>query len=212
MAFRDIGEWLLLCISLLMYSGFWIWALIHALQTPRATSEQRGLWSVAMIVNPITAIWYWYVWKRWAFWTLFTPIIGLFFSLPFIVRSVVSRADATALTNALFALGSSREVIFIAALLMFPIVIGLVALLDLGKNTHLTAMDRNDWIVSLALPIFGFGAAIAYCARYRRGWAAAGLIWCLVMGISLKSVTLNISHALIPAGEERREEFRLRTH
>jgi len=210
MQFREFGEGLLLGISLLAYAGFWAWAIVHAVQTPRATNGQRALWGIAMVANPITAIWYWYVWKRWAFWTLFTPIIGCFLSLPFVVRSVVSKADATTLTNALFALGSSRQVILVAALLIFPVVIGLVALLHLGKNTELTAMDRNDWIVSLALPVFGFGSALAYCTKYRRGWAVAGLVWWVVIGFALKTVTFNISHALIPAGEEKRAEFLLR--
>ncbi len=210
MTVRDVIEYLIFGFSLFFGVGLWAWALLHALGTPRATWNQRLLWGIAMIVNPLTAIWYWYVWKRWAFWTLFTPILGLTFSLPLLVRSVVSRADATALTNALFALGSSRQVIVIAILLIFPMLLGLAALLHLGTNTELTAMDRNDWIVSLALPFFGFGAGIAYCARFRRAWAVLGLLWLVVIVCAFKSVSLNISHALIPAGEERREEFRLR--
>ncbi|MFA5935351.1 MAG: hypothetical protein WC787_00630 [Patescibacteria group bacterium] len=210
MGVRDLGAEMLFVVSALVYAIFWIWAIIHALQTPRATDAQRGLWGIAMIANPITAIWYWYVWKRWAFWTLFTPLLGLTFSFPFIIRSIISKADATALTNALFALGSSRQVVLIAALMIFPMLLGLAALLHLGKNTELTAMDRNDWIVSLALPFFGFGAGIAYCARFMRTWAVLGLLWWIVIIAALKGITINISHALIPAGEEKREEFLLR--
>jgi hypothetical protein len=210
MTLRDLIEYFIFGISFLFYVGLWAWAILHALETPRATTSQRALWGIALVVNPLTAIWYWYVWKRWAFWTLFTPLLGLTISLPLIVRSVLSKADATALTNALFALGSSRQVIVIAALFIFPMILGLAALLHLGKNTELTAMDRNDWIVSLALPFFGFGAAIAYCARFRRRWAMLGLAWLVVTVFAFKSISLNISHALIPAGEERREEFRLR--
>jgi hypothetical protein len=210
MVVRDLAAQLLFGISLLAYAGFWLWAMVHATQTPRATNEQRMLWIVAMIANPLTAIWYWYVWKRWAFWTLFTPVLGFFLSLPFIVRSVLSHADATALTNALFALGSSRQVILVAVLMIFPLILTMAALFHLGKNTQLTAMDRNDWIVSLALPLFGFGAGIAYTARYERRWAVAGLIWMVILVASLKGVSQNISHALIPVGEEKREEFRLK--
>ncbi|MEO5927312.1 MAG: hypothetical protein ABIO72_01285 [Patescibacteria group bacterium] len=211
MVIRDLAAQILFTISLLAYAGFWVWAMIHATQTPRATSEQRTLWIIAMIVNPLTAIWYWCVWKRWAFWTLFTPVLGFFISLPFIVRSVLSHADATALTNSLFALGSSRQVIFAAALMVFPLILTLAALFHLGKNTELTAMDRNDWIVSLALPLFGFGAGIAYTARYERRWAIAGLLWGVILIAALKGISQNVSHALIPAGEEKREEFRLKT-
>lgn len=201
-----IGEAIFL-FSALLYVIFWVWAIVHALQTPRATAMQRALWVVALVVNPMTAIWYWYIWKRWAFWALFTPLMLAFATLPFAVRAVLSKANATAITNALFALGSTRLVILVAALFAFPLVLRLVALFHLGKNTELTAMDRNDWIVSLALPVFGFGASIAYCARERRVWALIGLLWILVMGISLKTVTINISNALIPAGDERRQEF-----
>lgn len=211
MVVRDFAAEILFWISLLVYAGFWLWAIVHAMQTPRATSEQRTLWVIAMIANPLTAISYWCVWKRWAFWALFTPIFGFFISLPFIVRSVLSHADATALTNGLFALGSSRHVILAAALMVFPLILTLAALLHLSKNTELTAMDRNDWIVSLALPLFGFGAGIAYTARYERRWAIAGLVWCVMLVATLKGISQNVSHALIPAGEEKREEFRLRT-
>lgn len=210
MLVRDTLEAILLYLSVLTYAIFWLWAIIHAVQTPRADSSQKMLWGLAIVLNPITAIYYWYVWKKKAFWALFTPILGFFFSLPLVARIVLGRANATAFTNALFALGSSRQVIVIAFLIIFPIVLTLIALLHLGRNTQLTAMDRNDWIVSLSLPLFGFGAGIAYCARYRRRWAIAGILWSLVMVAALKTVTVNISHALIPVGEEKREEFRLR--
>ncbi|MBI4138822.1 hypothetical protein HY479_01590 [Candidatus Uhrbacteria bacterium] len=196
--------------SIVLYAGFWGWGIVHAVETPRATPSQRALWGIALIVNPSTAIWYWYIWKRWAFWTLFTPVLLAFVSLPFVVRSLLSKADATAATNVLFALGSTRLVILIAALLIFPLLLRLAALLHLARNTDLSAMDRNDWIVSLALPVFGFGAGVAYCARYRRAWAIIGLFWGILIAVTLKTVTLNITQALIPEGDELRMEFRLR--
>ncbi|MBU1034474.1 MAG: hypothetical protein ABH861_02760 [Patescibacteria group bacterium] len=207
---RSITAYALFIFSLFVYAVFWVWAVIHATQTPRASKAQRTLWGVAMVANPTTAIWYWYIWKRKVFWALFTPMLLAFGSFPFVVRSVLSKADATAITNILFALGSTRLVILTATLMLFPLLLRLVALLHLGKNTELSAMDRNDWIVSLALPVFGFGAGIAYCTRFKRNWALVGLLWSVVIALSLKTVTLNISQALIPEGDELRMEFRLK--
>ena len=161
-----------------------------------------------MFVNPSTAIWYWYIWKRWAFWTLITPIFGIFVSLPFVVRSLLSKADATNVTNMLFALGTQPLLIFVAALLVYPMVLRLVAVLHLGRNEELDAMGRNDWVIALAMPIFGFGAGLAYCAGHRRKWAIASLIWFAVMSVSVTLLAVNVSQALIPAGEQRRELFR----
>lgn len=196
--------------SLLVYAGFWIWAAVHAVQTPRATPMQKTLWGAAMIANPATAVWYWFIWKRWAFWALFTPVLLAFLSFPFVVRSLLTRADETMITDLLFSLGSARLVILVAALMVFPMLLRLIALFHLGKNEELSAMDRNDWIVSLALPFFGFGAGIAYCARHRRGWALVGLLWWVVIAVALKTVTVNVTHALVPEGKEAREEFLLR--
>lgn len=201
----------LFVFSAAAYAVFWIWAIVHAARTPKAGVDQRVYWAGAMFVNPSSAIWYWYVWKRWAFWTLFTPLLGFSVSLPFVVRSLLSKADETNLTNALFALGSSRLVVVIAALMIFPLLLRLAALLHLGRNTDLSAMNRNDWVVSLALPVFGFGAGVAYCARYRRTWAIASLIWWVAIAVSFRAVTTNVAQALIPAGEERREQFRMKT-
>jgi hypothetical protein len=163
-----------------------------------------------MVANPMTAIWYWYIWKRWAFWTLFTPVLVAFVSFPFAIRSLFSKADSTAFTDFLFSLGSARLIILIATLMLFPLILRLVALMHIGKNTDLTSMDRNDWIVSLALPFFGFGAGIAYCARHRRGWALVGLVWWVVIVVALKTVTVNVTHALVPEGKSVREEFLLK--
>lgn len=209
MGMNEIWGHAIFYLSLAVYGFFWVWAVIHALRTPRATRGQRALWCVALIVNPATAIWYWYIWKRWAFWSLFTPMLIAFLSFPIVIRSILTKADKTFLSNILFALGTPRLVILVAALMIFPLVLRLVALLHIGKNTELSAMDRNDWVVSLALPVFGYGAGIAYCSRFRRPWAIAGLGWWIVMIVALKTVTLNITSALVQEGEEKRIEFRL---
>lgn len=198
----------LLAVSAAGYAAFWIWGMVHASSTPKASPAQRVFWAGSMFVNPSMAVWYWYIWKRWAFWLLFTPIFGLSVSLPFVVRSLLSRADATKLTNALFALGTQRLVVLVAVLLVFPLILRLAALLHLGRNTELSAMQRNDWVVGLALPVFGYGAGLAYCARYRRVWALVSIVWWIAVAISLPLMFTNIARALIPAGEERREEFR----
>ncbi|MFH1620900.1 MAG: hypothetical protein ABIB04_02330 [Patescibacteria group bacterium] len=205
---KTIAAYLLFLFSTIFYAGFWVWALIHAAQTPKSPKIQKFFWIGAIIVNPSTAIWYWYIWKRWAFWTLFTPILGLFLSLPFVVRSLITKADETNLTNFLFALGTARLVLIVSILIIFPLILKLAALLHLGRNKDLSAMDRNDWVVSLALPVFGFGAAVAYCAKYQRKWAILSLLWWLAIAFSFRFITPNITHALIPAGEEKREEFK----
>lgn len=205
---RTLLAEILLSISILVYAGFWVWAMVHAILTPKARPNQRIFWAGAMFVNPSTAIWYWYIWKRWAFWTLFTPIFGAFISLPFIVRSLLSKAEATNVTNALFALGTRPVVIFVAALLVYPLILRLVALLHLGRNIHLSAMDRNDWVIAFAIPVFGFGASLAYCANHRRAWAIASLGWFALISIGSTLLIRNVIHEIIPAGEERRELFR----
>lgn len=208
MSVKIIAAFSLFVFSAIFYAGFWIWALIHAAQTPNAPKGQRLFWVGAVIVNPSAAIWYWYVWKRWAFWTLFTPILGFFLSIPFVVRSLLTKANETNLTNFLFALGTTRLVIIVSILIIFPLILKLAALLHLGKNNNLSAMDRNDWVVSLALPIFGLGAAVAYCAKYQRQWAIVSLFWWLAIAASARYMTANITQALIPAGEEKREQFK----
>lgn len=195
---------ILFVTSSLIYFGFWLWGILHALNTPKATGLQRALWGVAMVANPSTAIWYWYIWKRWAFWTLFSPVLIGFLTLPWVVREVLYEADATAITNFLYALGSARLLTLIAILMIFPLILRLTAFLHLAKNTALSAMDRNDWVVSLALPVFGFGAGITYCAKWRKGWAMMGLLWWVVIVIALWAVTQNVSPVLVRAGEDMR--------
>ncbi len=208
MTIKTIGAMILLAVSAVMYAVFWIWAILHATRTPRATTLQKVLWGVALVANPSTAVWYWYVWKRWAFWALFTPIFGAFVSLPLLVHSALSKTQTTTSANILYGLGNAPILMFLAVLMIGPLVFRLAALLHLGKNTELSAMDRNDWIVSLAMPIFGFGAAVAYCARYRRVWAIAGFVWTILFALAFQGVIYNISHALIGAGVERRAELR----
>ena len=174
---------ILFIASSLVYAGFWIWGILHAINTPKASNAQRTLWGMAMVANPATAVWYWYIWKRWAFWTLFSPILIGSLTLPLVVRAVLHRTDATAISDFLSSLGSDQLVILIAILMIFPLILRLRALTHLTKNTALGALDRNDWAVSLALPIFGFGAGIAYCAKWSRGWAMIGLLWGTVLFI-----------------------------
>lgn len=195
-------------ISVCIYTALWLWGIVHAASTPKSTVSQRAFWAGSMFVNPVTAVWYWYIWKRWAFWLLFTPLLVAFGSLPFVTRSLLTNAEASQVTNTLFALGTQRQVVVFATLMVFPLILRLAALLHLGRNTELTAMDRNDWVVSLALPIFGFGAGMAYCAKYRRGWAMTSLVWWVGITISSYFLFSNITKALIPAGEERREIYR----
>jgi hypothetical protein len=203
-----IASYFLLSVSAIIYGGFWIWAVYHAFTTPRANLGQRAFWAGSMFVNPASAIWYWYIWKRWAFWLLFTPILGAFISLPLIVRSVLSKADETVITKVLFALGNPQFVFTVSILISFSLIVRLVALLHLARNSDLTAMDRNDWVVALALPVFGFGAALAYCAKYKRLWALASLAWWVIIAFSLRFILQNIGAAVIVAGEERRELYR----
>lgn len=199
-----LPAYLLFLGSLLLYAAFWVWAMAHAWSTPKADIWQRTFWLLAILCNPVSAVWYWYVWKRWAFWILFTPLLGFFLSLPFVARSILSQADATKFTSILFALGTARLVVLLAALMIFPLILRLVALLHLGRNVSLSAMDRNDWVISFALPVFGFGAGVAYCARYKRGWALLGLVWLLAITLSVRFLYLNVADVLIQAGEERR--------
>lgn len=200
--------YVLLAVSLLVYAFFWIWALVHAARTPRASWSQRLVWSICLLINPSATIWYWCIWKRWAFWSLFTPLLGTFVALPFVIRSMMTKADATTFTNTLFAIGSNRLVILVAVLLIYPIVLRLAVVLHLAKNTTLSAMERNDWVVTLAMPIIGFGSALTYAAKNLKPWALASLAWLITLAITGKIMIANITPALIPAGDEKREEFK----
>jgi hypothetical protein len=48
---------------------------------------------------------------------------------------------------------------------------------------------------------------MAYCAKYRREWAMTSLIWWALITASSYFLFSNITSALIPAGEERREIY-----
>lgn len=208
--YKTVSAYIVLSVSSLAYAVFWIWGMIHAASTPKTPLRQRLYWSLSLLINPSAAAWYWFVWKRWAFWVLITPLILAFLSLPIAVRTLFTQAEETFLTNLLFALGPTWLIILLAALLFFPVVVRLVALFHLGKNFELTAIDRNDWVISLALPVIGLGAGMAYCAKYRRGWAIACLGWWVIMAIILRTVGSNVLQALAPIGEEKREQFRAR--
>lgn len=208
--YKTVAAYIVLSVSSLAYAVFWIWGMIHAATTPKTPVRQRLYWSLSLLINPSAAAWYWFVWKRWAFWVLITPLVLAFLSLPIAVRTLFTKAEETFLTNLLFALGPTWLIILLAALLVFPLILRLVALFHLGKNFELTAIDRNDWVISLALPIFGLGAGMAYCAKYRRGWAIACLGWWVIMVIILRTVGSNVLQALVPVGEEKREQFKAR--
>ncbi len=205
---KTLASYILLGISISAFASFWIWAMAHAVRTPRAPWTQRMLWFLCLLFNPTTTVWYWCVWKRWAFWTLVTPLLGIFAALPFVVRSLMTKADATQATNALFALGTNGLVIFMAVLMIFPLVMRLATILHLTKNPNLSAMERNDWVVSIGLPSIGFGAAFAYAIKYQMPWAFAALGWLLTLTVTGKFMVSNVANVLIPAGEEKREEFR----
>lgn len=174
---------LALYASLLAF--LWAWALIHAYTTPKVDFSRRGLWVASLAINPLATMWYWYIWKRWAFWFLFIPAVGFSAFLPFALeqtlrilsmRDVADRFVAVMqviLTHVIDAI----PLIITVPLFTFPFILRLAALAHLGGNNELEASDRNDQAVSLALPIFGYGTAVAYCLKWRRGWAIAGLVW-----------------------------------
>jgi hypothetical protein len=166
----------------------WVMAMIHAASTPHEEWSRRALWIVAIAVNPSATIWYWYMWKRWAFWVLFAPYFLFAAFLPFTleetVRSLATRdisdkfvhITQQILANVIDAIPLSALIPLVA----FPFVLRLAALMHLGGNTKLSASDRNDRAVTFALPIVGFGSALTYSLTWRRGWAAAGFLWFLL--------------------------------
>ena len=203
-----LGSYIILSISVIAFAVFWIWALVHAARTPRAPWTQRLWWSLCLFINPSATIWYWCVWKRWAFWTLFTPLLGMFVALPFAVRSLMSKADATNLTNGLYALGSNGLVVFFAILLIYPVVLKLAVTLDATSNGQLSALDRNDWVLCLSFPMIGFGASLVYAVKHLRPWAFGSLAWLLTFSFVSKAMIWNVAPLLVPAGEERREIYK----
>ena len=179
---------LLLAAYGLLLCALWMWAMIHAAMTPHEDLTRRALWTSSIAVNPFATVWYWYVWKRWAFWALFGPYFLFAAFLPFTlettVRSLASRDLADRFVHI------SQELVLrildaiplpvLIPLIIIPFVLRLAALAHLGGNTTLSASDRNDHAVTFALPVVGFGSAMTYCLRWRRGWAVVGLAWVLV--------------------------------
>ncbi len=200
--------YILFGISLLALVFFWIWALIHAARTPRASWGQRLIWGICLLINPSATIWYWCIWKRWAFWSFFTPLLGAFIALPIVTRSMMTKADATMLTNTLFALGSNRLVLIFAILLIYPTVMKLATVLHLAKNADIPALEKNDWVMTLALPVIGFGTALTYTAKNMKPWALVSLGWLIAVSLVGGSMATNIAPILVPAGDEKREEFK----
>lgn len=154
-----------------MYLSFWIWGIYHAASTPKAHPTQKMFWVGAMLVNPSTIIWYWYVWKRWIFWLLFTPLFAAVCAFPFFTTSILSPDKAIVVFG-------------IMILFLFPIIFRLAAVLHIGRNSELDALRRNDWVVCLAFPILGFGVSMIYATRYMRTWALISLLWWLAAGVS----------------------------
>ena len=166
----------------------WGWAIVHAFTTPRVDFSRKGLWTLALVLNPMASMWYWYIWRRWAFWSLFTPVILFATFLPSMLERILQalsiRAMADRFVNIMTViLENVIEIIplpILIPLMVFPFILRLAALAHLGGNTNLDAPDRNDHAVTFALPVFGYGAAMTYCMRWRKGWALAGLIWFLL--------------------------------
>ena len=179
---------LLLIAYILLLLILWVWALFHAATTPRVPFSRRGLWAFALLINPFACMWYWYVWRRWAFWSLFIPSILFAAFLPMTLGRVLQALSVRDVAERFVHFMMPIMTNFIQAiplpvaipLFAFPYVLRLVALGHLGGNTSLDAADRNDQAVSFALPIFGYGVALAYCLKWRRAWATAGLVWCLL--------------------------------
>jgi len=132
----------------------------------------------------------------------------MFVALPFVVRSLMTKADATNLTNSLYAFGSNGLVVFFAILLIYPIVLKLAVILDATSNSQLSALDRNDWVLCISFPMIGFGALMAYAVKHMRPWAFGSLAWLLAFSIVGKAMIWNIAPLLVPAGEERRETYK----
>lgn len=176
-------------VAVLLYSALlgalWVWAISHAYGTPKEDVSRRGLWVLALLVNPFATMWYWYIWRRWAFWALFAPTLAFLLSIRPTLESIIyafavrDLADRFVLLGTLF-LERILDVIplpILLPLVVFPFLHRLAALAHLGGNSELKAPDRNDMAISFALPLVGFGAAMAYCFKWRRGWALAGLVW-----------------------------------
>lgn len=176
---------ILLCAYTALLALLWGWAIYHAFTTPRTPFSRRGLWSATLLINPLASMWYWYVWKRWAFWSLFIPTLVFSAFLPQALQEVLQTLSARDLADRFVSvmnviLTNAIDVIplFIAIpLFAFPFIMRLAALAHLGGNHKLEAGDRNDQSITFSIPFFGYGAALSYCFQWRRGWALAGLIW-----------------------------------
>jgi hypothetical protein len=180
---------IVLILYSVLFAFLWGWGIVHAFLTPHVAGSRRGLWMLAMILNPISAMWYWYVWKRWAFWILFAPAILFVLFLPLTLRDVILTFAVRDLADKFVNLASAflTHVVYALPLglfipvCLFPFALRFAALAHLGANSELEAADRNDQSITFALPVFGFGAAMAYCFTWRRVWAVCGLVWIVVM-------------------------------
>jgi len=180
---------LALVLYSVLFSVLWGWSIIHAFLTPKEPWTRRGLWMTALVVNPMAATWYWYIWKRWAFWTLFLPALVFMLFLPATLDAALHTLEIRSLANRFVEIGTlfSQNVVdaiplyALLPIVAFPIILRLAALMHLGRNTTLSAADRNDYAITFALPFVGLGGAIAYCLKWQRVWAALGLAWFLIV-------------------------------
>ena len=179
------------------------WAIYHAATTPKEEASRRALWVMALIINPMATMWYWYIWRRWAFWALFGPALAFLLFIRPTLDGIIQAFTARDIANRFVSLGTwfldgVLEVIplpILLPLLVVPFLHQLAALAHLGGNSDLKASDRNDMAISFALPIVGFGASQAYCFKWRRGWALVGLAWFIlfagVIGAFISKVSVS---------------------
>lgn len=179
----------LLFVTVVLYgvllAFLWGWSILHAYTTPKEAFSRRGLWTLSLLINPAATMWYWYIWRRWAFWALFAPALAFMTFIRPTLESLIQAFVARDLANRFVDLGTIflDRILFLiplpilVPLAVFPFLQRLAALAHLGGNDQLTASDRNDQAISFALPFVGFGAAMAYCYKWRRGWALLGLCW-----------------------------------
>lgn len=178
-----------------IFTLLWGWSVIHALLTPHEDWSRRGLWTATILVNPVTAIWYWYVWKRTAFWVLFAPALAFLAFLPITLEALIKALVARDVADRFVAIATlflnnvidAIPLVALVPLLVFPFIMRLAALTHLGANSQLKAADRNDYAVAFALPFFGFGGAFAYCLKWRRVWAGLGLVWFVIASTTVWS-------------------------
>ncbi|MEN9558445.1 MAG: hypothetical protein RL141_814 [Candidatus Parcubacteria bacterium] len=186
----------LLFLALVLYGVLfallWGWSAVHAFLTPQESLARRTLWTAAILVNPAAAMWYWYIWKRWAFWTLFAPSLLFMLFLPATLDAVIRTLEVRSIADRFVEIGTLflQNVVeaiplpLLIPIVAFPIILRLAALMHLGQNATLKAADRNDYAIAFALPIVGFSGAFAYSLKWQHAWAAAALLWYFIITLT----------------------------